>query len=189
MVKVQEEIKRYVNGVDVERIDELKASFNDDPDLASLRFSATNVWVDGAKSRTVVKGLFQNEKEIVHDAPFVLESDEPDVLLGKDTAPNAIVSLLHALASSLSVSIVYHAAMRGIDIDKLTISLEGDVDVHGFLGMSKEVRPGFQDLRVKVSLESGAPEDEISDLVRYAQTVSPILDSLRNRIPLDVEMA
>ncbi len=189
MEKLQEGINRIINGVDVERLDELKNSFNDDPDLASLRFIATNEWVNGANNRTIINGLYQNGKDIVRETPFILESDEPSVLLGADAAPNAIVSLLHALASSLSVSIVYHAAMREMTIDKLTISLEGDVDVHGFLGLSQEVRPGFQDLRVKVSVESSASTEEVNDLVRYAQSVSPILDSLRNRIPLDVEMA
>jgi uncharacterized OsmC-like protein len=121
---------------------------------------------------------------------MVIQSDEPKVLLGSDSAPNSIVSLLHSLASCLSVSIVYNAAERGIVLDKLSISMEGDLDLHGFLGLSTEVRPGFQDVRVRVNIaSSGTSKVELENLVRYSQKISPILDSLRNRIPVEVEMA
>ena len=188
MEKIREEVRRSLNGVDVERIGELKAAFEKDPDLGSLRFHATNVWVEGARSRTVVQRLDQGGKEMNREEPFVLDADEPTVLLGGDTAPGAVVWLLHALASSLSVAIVFHAAMRDIAIGRLTISLEGDVDVHAFLGLSEEVRPGFQDLRVKVDIVADGTRQEVEDLVSYAESVSPIMDSLRNRIPLEVEV-
>jgi hypothetical protein len=74
-------------------------------------------------------------------------------------------------------------------IDKLSITMEGDLDLHGFLGLSKEVRPGFQDVRVTVELRSESPRHEIEALVRDSQKRSPILDSLRNRIPVEIELA
>jgi uncharacterized OsmC-like protein len=115
-------------------------------------------------------------------------SDEPEVLMGSGTAPNSITSVLQALASSLSVSIVYHAAARDIQIDRLTIHMDGDIDLHGFLGLSSEVRPGFQDIRVTVDIQSQAPREDVEELLRYAQKVSPIVDTLRNRIPVEISL-
>lgn len=188
MEKVQEEVRRSINGVDMEGVEELKAALESDPDLGSMRFYATHDWVEGARSRTVVDRLGRGGKEVVRSDAFVLESDEPEALLGKDTAPNAVVWLLHALASSLSVTIAYHAAMREMTIERLNISIEGDIDVHGFLGLSDEVRSGFQDLRVKIDIAASGTREEVEGLVRYAESVSPIMDSLRNRIPLEVKL-
>lgn len=183
---IQEEFTKVVNGVDVKKLEATIQAINKDPDLATFRFRAVNEWVDGAQNKTVVDRLEGGQKEISHHEPFVLRSDQPEVLMGTDTAPNSLVSVLHALASCLSVSIVYNAAARDIPIDRLTISMEGDIDLHGFLGLSSEVRPGFQDIRVEVDLESSAPKGEVEELIRYSQKVSPVVDTLRNRIPVEI---
>jgi uncharacterized OsmC-like protein len=188
MVSIQE-LKHNINGVDVRKLQETIQAINEDPDLASFSFQAVNEWVEGARSRTIVQKHMGGNELVERQQPFILESDEPTTLLGGDSAPNSIVSLLHSLASCLSVTIVYNAAVRGIPIDKLSISMEGDLDIHGFLGLSKEVRPGFQDVRVTVDLRSEAPREDIEDLLRYSEKRSPILDSLRNRIPVEVELA
>ena len=66
----------------------------------------------------------------------------------KNQAPNAPEYLLHALAACLTGTIVYHAAARGIALDGLECTIEGDVDLHGFLGLDETVRPGYEQIRV-----------------------------------------
>ena len=189
MASTHEELRHSINGMDVKKLEETIQAINADPDMASFTFHAVNEWVDGTQSRTTVE-KFEGGNQAVHrDQPFTLKADQPAILLGEDSAPNSIVTLLHSLASCLSVTIVYNAVARGIPIDKLSISMEGDVDLHGFLGLSKEVRPGFQDVRVKVDLRSDAPREEVESLLRDSQKRSPILDSLRNRIPVEVELS
>lgn len=182
------EAKRFVNGIDVQKLESTIEAINSDPDLASYSFHAVNEWVEGAQSRTIVRRFEGGSEHVERARPFIIQSDEPEVLLGSDTAPNPVVSLLHSLAACLSVTLVYNASARGITLDKMSISIEGDLDLHGFYGLSKEVRPGFQDVRLKVSISSDASRADIEDLVRHAQKVSPILDSLRNRIPVEVEV-
>lgn len=186
MGTVHEEVKRIVNGVDVRKLEETIDEINEDPDRASFSFHAINEWLDGTRNRTVVNKYSGVNTSVELKKPFIMQADEPPTLLGEDSAPNAIMSLLHSLASCLSVTIVYNAAIRGMIIDELTIEMEGDVDIHGFLGLSQEVRPGFQDVRVKIDLKSDSSRREIEDLLRYSQKVSPVLDSLRNRIPVEI---
>lgn len=182
------ELRHSINGMDIKKLEETIQAINDDPDMASFTFHAVNEWVEGTRNKTIVHKYEGANEAIERRHPFIIQSDEPEVLLGEDTAPNPIMTLLHSLASCLSVSIVYNAVARGIAIDKLSISMEGDLDIHGFLGLSKEVRPGFQDVRVMVDLRSEAPREEIENLLRESQKRSPILDSLRNRIPVEVEL-
>jgi uncharacterized OsmC-like protein len=188
MGTIQQEPTKIVNGIDVRKLNSTIEAISKDPDLASFEFHVINEWVDGAKSRTTVDKLQRADQTIALRQPYVIQADEPIELVGSDSAPSAIISTLHALASCLSVVIAYNAAMRNINIDKLTIEIEGDVDVHGFLGLSTEVRPGFQDIRVEVDLKSSAPRSEVEELVRYAQKVSPLVDTLRNRIPVEINL-
>ncbi|WP_019176621.1 OsmC family protein [Methanomassiliicoccus luminyensis] len=188
MDTIQEEKAKLVNGVDVQKLEATVEAINKNPDLAEFTFHAVNEWVGGARNRTVIERTVGGSEVMVRDEPFVVPSDQPSVLMGSDEAPNAVTMLMHALASSLSVSIVYHAATRGINIEKLSISMEGDVDLHGFLGLSQEVRPGFQDVRVEVDLKSDASRAQAEELLRYAQKVSPVVDTLRNRIPLEINL-
>ncbi len=120
--------------------------------------------------------------------PFVLEGDEPPVLLGTNAAPNAVETVLHALASCLAVGFVYNAAARGIRVDSLEFTLDGDVDLHGFLGLSDRVRPGYQGIRVAYRVKADAPREEIVALCDYVQKTSPVLDILRNAVPVTVNL-
>lgn len=185
MDTIQEDFIKVVNGVDVKKLQATIDAINDDPDLASFSFRTVTEWIDGAQNKTLVERQISKGEE---GEPFVLRSDEPEVLMGNGTAPNSIQTLMQALASCLSVSMVYHAAARDITIDKLTIHIDGDIDLHGFLGLSSEVRPGFQDIRVTVDVQSQAPREDVEELLRYAQKVSPIVDTLRNRVPVEISL-
>jgi organic hydroperoxide reductase OsmC/OhrA len=59
----------------------------------------------------------------------VLDADEPELLAGNDSAPNPLEFILHAMAACLTITIVYHAAVRGIAIEAVESQLEGDIDV------------------------------------------------------------
>ncbi|HEV3472506.1 MAG TPA: OsmC family protein [Actinomycetota bacterium] len=91
-------------------------------------------------------------------APFVLEGDEPPVLLGSNKGPNAVELLLQALAFCYAVGFVANAAARGIDITRMVYEIEGDLDVRPFLGLEGE-RPG--------SAGFDAVEDRGGDATRH----------------------
>ena len=117
-----------------------------------------------------------------------MEGDEPGVLLGHDHGPNAVEAVLHALASCVSVGIVYNAAAMGIQIKALSFDLEGDLDLNGFLGLDKSVRPGYENIQMKVNLSSDTPREKLEELMVYVQETSPVLDIVRRPTPIQVEL-
>jgi uncharacterized OsmC-like protein len=96
---------------------------------------------------------------------------------------------LHALASCLAVGFVYNAAAQGVQVDGLEFDLEGDIDLHGFLGLSEQIRPGYQNIRVSYRVKSDAPREKLEELCEYVQKTSPVLDIIRNPIPVSVTLA
>jgi uncharacterized OsmC-like protein len=117
-----------------------------------------------------------------------LEGDEPAVLLGSDSAPNAVETVLAGLASCLAVGYAYNAAARGIAIDELTFELEGDLDLHAFLGIRDDTRPGYEEIRVRYQVKSPASREQLVELCDYVQRTSPVLDIIANKVPVNVEL-
>lgn len=180
---------KMMNGVDVEELMGHVNAIQDDPELGRFQFRAHSEWIDGARTRTEIQGFYGAGKEDEsRDEPFVLIGDEPPLLLGSNAAPNAVETVLHGLASCLAVGIAYNAAVRGIEIEALEFELEGDADLRAFLGISDEVRPGFQNIRVKYRIKSDASQEEIEELCEYVQETSPVVDMLRNPVPVEITL-
>ena len=117
------------------------------PTLATFTFRAQNQWMGGGHNRSTIQGFYgAGQEDTSRKSTFVMDNDEPDVLLGTDQGANPVEYVLHALAGCLTTSLVYHAAAKGIRIDAVESRLEGDLDLRGFLGMSDEVRNGYDNV-------------------------------------------
>jgi uncharacterized OsmC-like protein len=179
-----------MNGVDVDQLTRTVQAVQENPALARFQFRAHNEWTRGAHSRTTIQSFYgTGQEDESRSEAFTLEGDEPPVLLGDNQAPNAVEAVLHALASCLAVGFVYNAAAQGIRVDSLDFDLEGDLDLQGFLGLSDEVRPGYEGIRLRYRVNADAPREKIEELCAYVQRTSPVLDILRNPVPVTIELA
>lgn len=109
------------------------------------------------------------------------------MLLGENSAPNAVEVALHALASCLAVGLAYNAAAQGIEVRSLEFDLEGELDLHGLLGLSPDVRAGYDDVRPTYRVDCDAPPEKVDELCEHVQATSPVLDIFRNPVPVTVE--
>jgi uncharacterized OsmC-like protein len=115
--------------------------------------------------------------------------DEPKGFGGEDSAANPAEVLLAALGTSLSVTLRCHAALLGIAVGRITVELAGDLDIRGFFDADPAVRSGFQDIRLKVAIESQATPDQLSRLLAAADRGCPMLDTCRGTTPITIELA
>ena len=179
----------FKNGVNVDQLVGTIEAIKGDPDIAKFQFRAKTKWVNGGHCRTEFKNFYGAKiEDTSRNEPIVLEGDEPSVLLGNDHGANAVEAVLHALASCLSVGFVYNAAARGISVESLDFSLEGNIDLHAFLGLSETSRPGYENIKVKYSVKADAPKEKLEELCAYVQKTSPVLDILRNPVSVGIEM-
>ena len=179
-------LSNQVNGVTVEDLSNTINAIKATPSIAKFKFRIRNQWVDGGRNSSTADGFYGAGQEQSRPKPFVLEADEPSVLLGKDTAANPVEHLLHALASCLTTSMVYHAAARGIEIEEVESSLEGDLDLRGFLDLDKNVRNGYQGIRVNFKIKADLPDAKLQELGQLGSGHSPVFDSLTRGVPVSV---
>jgi uncharacterized OsmC-like protein len=178
------------NGVNVEQLVGTVNAIKGQPGIARFKFRTTSQWGGGAKSTASVKSFYgAGQEDGSRTQSFRLEGDEPPVLLGTNTAPNAVEALLAALSGCMTVAFVYPAAAEGIKVHELSFAIEGDVDLQGFLKLSDKVRPGLQGVTVIAHVKADAPKARIRELLEHAVSTSPVMDSLRNPVPVTVHLA
>ena len=178
-----------INGVNVEELFKTVDAVKKTAAIAKFRFRADNTWIKGGHNRTSIRNFYgAGEEDTSRKTPFILDADEPKVLLGTDRGANPVEYVLTALAGCLTTSLVYHAAARGIAVEEVESHLEGDLDLRGFLGISEEVRNGYENIRVTFKIKADATEEQLRELVQLAQKRSPVFDIVSHPVPVSVEL-
>jgi uncharacterized OsmC-like protein len=73
-------------------------------------------------------------------------------------------------------------------VEKLELSLEGDLDLRGIMGIDETVRNGFQEIRVTFRAQADATPEKIAELTELAQKRSPVFDSVSHGVPVSVKL-
>ena len=180
--------KSAVNGVNVDELFGTIDAIKKAPVIAKFKFRAKNQWIDGGHNRTTLKNFYGTQQDHEHKEPFVLDADEPPLLLGKDLGPNPVEYALTALAACVTTSIVYHAAAKGVTIRSMESRLEGDIDLQGFLGLKDDVFRGYQEIRMYVKIDADAPPEKLNEIVQLGPTYSPVFDTITRAVPVSVQL-
>ena len=121
-------------------------------------------------------------------ADFAFDADHPPVLIGGDHGPTPVEFLLHALAACLTSGLANIAAARGITLHEVTSTVEGDINLLGILGLDRDVRNGYQ--RIKVTFTSGRRDaGAAAGAGRAVARRSAVFDVLTNGMPVQVDVA
>lgn len=88
--------------------------------------------------------------------------------------------LLQALVGCAGVTLGAVATAMEISVRSGSITVEGDVDFRGTLGISREVPIGFQEIRLKFDLDSDAPPDKLNKLIELTERYCVVYQTLKN---------
>jgi uncharacterized OsmC-like protein len=144
------------------------------------------------KVRTEMEGQYRSLSYVGNHAPVVV--DEPLHLFGQDTAPAPGEIVLSGLGGCLAVGITAVATWKQVKLSKIEIHMEGDIGNSAAWGAGGALdktpaQMGFQAIRVKVHIEGDATREQLDEIVKHANTYSPVANSMRNPIPFDISLA
>ena len=177
---------KVINGVNVTDLMQTMDAVKADATVAKFRFRLDNKWMEGGHNRSTMNEIY-GAGQLHHRAKsFVIDADEPIILLGRDQAPNPSEYLLSALAACVTSSLVYHAAARGIKIEEVESQVEGEVDVRGFLGLDPNMRKGFQNIRMTLAIHADVTDEQLQELASLGTGFSPVFDNVTNGVPVTV---
>jgi uncharacterized OsmC-like protein len=174
------------NGVDTAGLFATIDAVRAQPELAAFQFRARTQWISGTFNRTTIDGFRGAGAEHRRERPFTIEADHPTVLVGDDLAPTPAEHLLQALGSCLMSGLANMAAARGIELGEVTAQVEGDIDLRGILGLDRDVRNGFSDIRVTFHARTDADADAVRRLVDGARARSAVYDVLTRGVSVTI---
>jgi uncharacterized OsmC-like protein len=175
------------NGVNTATLFATIDVIRNDPELAKFQFRASNRWIAGTHSHSTIDGFFGAKQEMQHVTAYTADSDHPAVLVGEDKAPAPVEYLLHALAACLTAGVANIAAARGVNLTEVTSTVEGDIDLLGILGLSRDVRNGYQQIKVTFTLK-GDDADKLRQVVEQSRKRSAVYDVITHGVPVSVDV-
>jgi Predicted redox protein, regulator of disulfide bond formation len=114
--------------------------------------------------------------------------DEPAALAGDDVAASPVEFALGALISCQIVVYRLYAQNLGIEIDSISATTEGDLDVKGLFGIDENVRPGFSAIRLAINVTGPESDERYEELHRAVDAHCPVLDLFANATPVEVTL-
>ena len=175
------------NGVDTATLFATINAVREQRELARFQFRATNTWMSGTHSRSSISSFYGAGQEMAHATTFEFDADHPVVLTGKDNGPTPVEFVLLGLAGCLTAGLANIAAARGVTLHSVESTVEGDIDLLGILGLSDDVRNGFQGIKVSFKLRGDDP-DKLRSVVEQSRRRSAVFDTVTNGVPVSIDV-
>lgn len=188
MTQATEQAHVVRNGVDTTALFETINVVKENRELAQFQFRATNRWVSGTHSQSRIYGFSGAGQELSHKAEVVLDGDHPEALVGQDNGLTPVEFVLHALASCLTAGIGNIASARKVNLDYVESTVEGDLDMQGLLGLSDEVRNGYEQIRISFRIAGDAPPEKLREIVEQSRNRSAVFDIITGQVPVSIEV-
>lgn len=142
--------------------------------MATTTFNANVKW----SGESVLSIAETNGKE------FII--DEPASLGGTDKGPNPVEYILGALGGCINVLVISFAKNFDVEVKDVKVNIDGDLDPDGFLGKNADVRPGYEEIRYTVEIDSPSPAENVTALLAHVDKICPVKDTLQGTIVKNV---
>lgn len=179
------------NGVNLTDIENLVSAIGQDPNLAQVQFQARSVWRGGTQAECHIGPMMAGGNDIRPETNrYTLIVDEPKVLGGKDEYPNPVEYIAAALCGCITAGIATNAALFGTELTKIEVDVDVNFDIHGVLGLNRDVPSGPLDLHYRVKLAGPGAREAMMKSKSTIDRKSPIRNSIELplRVTTDVEI-
>lgn len=109
---------------------------------------------------------------------------------GPGTAACSGDLLLGALAACAQITCQMVATAMGIPTERITVTVEGELDLRGTLGISQEVPVGFQSIRLRFEIDApAATPQQLAALREKTERYCVVMQTLQQPPPIAVDWA
>lgn len=170
------------NGINTDALRGAIDAITQNPAKGMTHWQVTSHWRGGTRSDAQVSSYGLGGQKVAKD--FTIKVDEPLELCGTNQFANPQEYLLAALNACMIVGYSALCALEGIELQELRIETEGDIDLRGFLGISHDVAPGYEQLRYTVHIKGNGTPEQFDKIHRTVMATSPNYFNIRNPVPL-----
>lgn len=175
-----------INGIDTQALQQTMEAVKSNPAEGIARFEVTTAWKGGTRSQTRVERWSLGGRQ--HDKNFTIAIDEPPELLGENTAPNPQEYLMAAMNACMMATYVAACSMQGIAIESLEIETRGELDLRGFLGLDRRIKPGYEEIDYIVRIKGDGTPKQFDTVHEWVKKTSPNYFNLAHPIQLNGQL-
>ena len=171
------------NDIDVPALKEVMQAVSEDASKGKVKFHVTTGWTGQTSSTTKVHAIRLGGETV--ERSFSIRADEPQELLGRNTAPNPQELLFTAMNACMLVGYVVGASVKGITLEKLEIETQGELDLRGFLGIDEKVKPGYDSIQYTVRIKGNGTHEQFQEIHDTVVKTSPNRFNMASPIRLE----
>jgi uncharacterized OsmC-like protein len=178
-----------INGLSTEALGQLAEALQGKRQAGQVSLHTRTGWQGAARTATEIKG-FTVDGQLRNDdrRRFVLECDWPAGFGSGDADAMPAEQFLHAVASCIAATTNAYAALEGVNLSRLEVAMEGNLDLHGLLGLDERVRAGLQGLEAEIRIAGDADRDTLEQLAHKGVRFSCLRESVEHGVPLQARV-
>lgn len=168
---------KIINGLNPTHLKELLDNLEKFPIAGYVTFFSNTQGEGGTKSKTTSIG-YEIEGTTRKKNKFELQGDDLPELGGSDAMPSVMEELLSAVGVSVVGKISMKAALMQVELSKIEVSLESDINLRGTLQLDRKQDPGILDLRVVITIAGNADEKTLREIAKDGWEFSPVANTV-----------
>lgn len=177
----------HINGIDTDRLQQVMEDIKADHRRGIAKFHVNTQWKgSGPKSETRVSYWSLGGERLPRD--FKIQIDEPQQLLGTNTAANPQEYLFAAMNACMLATYVAACSVQGIELESLEFETEGELDLRGFLGLDKKVIPGYDHINYTIRVKGDGTEQQFKAVHEWMKKTSPNYFNMAEAIAMNSKL-
>lgn len=175
-----------IHNINIAGISEAANEIKENPVEANAKYGIELEWLSGTRSKVRTLPMTIGEHKVVRD--FEFQIDEPNQLLGINSAPNPAEYLLGGLAGCLCVTFITGATLKGVQIESLKIQIKGNLDLSYFFGIKEDSHAGFPQLEVNFMIDGEGSREQYEQLIEKVKKHSPNFCTIKHQVDIDMKL-
>jgi len=171
-----------LNNINIAGLSEFANEVKERPIEGKASYGVALHWESGTKTKVHTKNMIFGEHKLVRNFEFTI--DEPTQLLGVNCAPNPAEYMLGGMAGCMAVTFMAGATAMDIQIDQLTLEIDGELDLQGFLGLNPKVNHGFPELKFIFHVKGNGTQAQYQKLMERVTQHSPNYNTIKNEVKI-----
>ncbi len=173
------------NGIDLDVLHETVEGIRQHPEAGAVTVRTRSRWDGGFAVDGRSEAIEEAGQVLSRTHTFRTDWPEP---WGGDSGPTpGAESLMATLGACVATTYIAKAALQGIMIDELEVTVEGQVDLQGLFEIGS-TSSRFSDITVTVGVRSDADDAVLTGLGQTTSRTSPVYDSLVHPVPLQLRV-
>lgn len=173
---------KMINGIDTEGLQQYIDTITDTPSEAISKYGIKAEWKGGVKTKITALNQKVGKTEIEKDFQFTI--DEPNELLGTNSYPSPQEYLMGGLAGCMMVGFVAGASEKNIELQSVTLTIKGDLNLRGFLSVDEKAPVGFEELKFNYEVKGTGTQKDYDAIIENVRKTSPNYRTMTDNVKM-----